>query len=93
MKALLLVLSVPKRKTTYDASERKEDERKDEEKQKEEDQQVKIKKKQPGVDTEARYLKKAFKLHYGFKKHIRRMTREWLRPCIRPQPMSMIVKA
>jgi len=61
----------PKGKTTYEvASDRKEDERKDEDKQKEEDQQVELKKKQPGVDSEARWLKKAGKLHYGFKKHI-----------------------
>jgi transposase, IS5 family len=61
----------PKGKTTYEvASDRKEDERKDEDRQKEEDHQVSLKKKYPGVDSEARWLKKAGKLHYGFKKHI-----------------------
>jgi transposase, IS5 family len=61
----------PKGKTTYEvASDRQEDDRRDEDKQKEEAHHDVLKKKQPGVDTEARWLKKAGKLHYGFKKHI-----------------------
>lgn len=61
----------PKGKTTYEiAEDRKEDQRDEQEKQKEENQYKLIRKEQPGVDSEARWLKKAGKLHYGYKKHI-----------------------
>lgn len=61
----------PKGKTEYEiASDRKEDDRDDEHKQEEEQHQEVIKKTKPGVDSEARWLKKGGKLHYGYKKHI-----------------------
>jgi len=61
----------PKGKAEYEvAQDRKEDERGDEEKQKEENSQQLIRKQKPGVDSEARWLKKAGKLQYGYKKHI-----------------------
>jgi IS5 family transposase len=61
----------PKGKTTYEiASDRHEDERKEEEKAKEKKSMILIKQIQPGVDTEARWLKKCGKLRYGFKKHM-----------------------
>lgn len=61
----------PKGKTTYEiSSDRKEEDRNDSEKQKEEASMKAIKKEHPGVDTEARWLKKGNKLRYGYKKHI-----------------------
>jgi len=61
----------PKGKTEYEiAEDRKEDEREDEEKEKEEVQMQLVKKAQPGVDSEARYLKKGKALHYGYKKQV-----------------------
>lgn len=61
----------PKGKTEYEiATDRKEDDRDEGERQKEERQQQVIKKTKPGVDSEARWVKKAGKLHYGFKKHV-----------------------
>ena len=61
----------PKGKTTYEiATDREEDERKEAEKEEEEKSMRLIKKTQPGVDVEARWLKKSGKLRYGFKKHI-----------------------
>jgi IS5 family transposase len=59
----------PKGKTTYEiAEDRKEDERSDEEKNKEERYFKLIKKTEPGVDTDARWLKKQNKPVYGYKK-------------------------
>ena len=63
-------LRKPKGKTTYEiADDRKETERSEEDKEKETHSQRLIKQIQPGVDTEARWLKKGGKLHYGYKKH------------------------
>src|SRR4029453_17626102 len=61
----------PKGKTTYAvADDRKEDERSEEDKKAEATQKQLIKVKQPGVDSEAAWLKKAGKLYYGYKKHL-----------------------
>jgi IS5 family transposase len=61
----------PKGKTTYEvATDRKEDEREDGEKEREENSMKLVKLTQPGVDTEARWLKKSGQLYYGYKKHI-----------------------
>jgi IS5 family transposase len=61
----------PKGNTTYAvADDRKEDERREEDKKAEATQRQLIKVKQPGVDTEAAWLKKAGKLYYGYKKHL-----------------------
>ena len=61
----------PKGKTTYEvADDRKEDDRKEEDVQAEVAQKQLIKVTQPGVDQEAAWLKKAGKLHYGYKKHL-----------------------
>jgi len=61
----------PKGKTQYElAEDRKEDQRSVEDMDKEEKQMKLVKKQQPGVDNEARYLKKGGKLHFGYKKHI-----------------------
>jgi IS5 family transposase len=61
----------PKCKPSYDLSEdRKEDLRNAEECEKEEVQMKLEKKRQPGVDEEARYLKKGKELHFGYKKHV-----------------------
>lgn len=61
----------PKGKTTYEvAIDRKEQDR-DNNDIGHENQEQKIQKKEhPGVDNEARWLKKAGKLHYGYKSHI-----------------------
>ncbi len=60
----------PKGKTTYEIeTDRSEEERQEQEIAKEEQVQVLIKKEQPGVDTEARWIKKAGKTRYGYKKH------------------------
>ncbi|MDR2585554.1 MAG: IS5 family transposase, partial [Prevotellaceae bacterium] len=61
----------PDGKPMYEiAEDRKEDEREDDDIEKEEDRMKVVKKKQPGVDDEARYLKKGKELHFGYKKHI-----------------------
>lgn len=61
----------PKGKTTYEiAHDRKEDQRDPESETKEDDHQKLIKQVHPGVDCEGRWVKKAGRLHYGFKKHI-----------------------
>jgi len=61
----------PKGRTEYEiAEDRKEDQRKDEEIEKEEVKMKLVKKQQPGVDSEARYLKKGKKLHFGYKKQL-----------------------
>jgi IS5 family transposase len=61
----------PKGKTTYQiAEDRKEDERKQEDIDEENRQTKIIKKKQPGVDDQARWVKKGKDAKYGYKKHI-----------------------
>jgi transposase, IS5 family len=61
----------PKGKTTYAvADDRKEEQRSEEDIKAERKQNQLIKLTQPGVDTEAAWLKKAGKLHYGYKKHL-----------------------
>jgi IS5 family transposase len=61
----------PKGKTEYEiAEDRKEDQRSVEECEKEEVQMKLVKKKQPGVDEEARYLRKGKEIRFGYKKHI-----------------------
>lgn len=61
----------PHGKTMYEIVEdRKEDERPEQEQQKEEANMKVVKVQQPGVDSEARWVKKAGKLHFGYKKHI-----------------------
>src|SRR5678810_41852 len=61
----------PKGKTTYAvADDRKEEQRSKEDIKEETEQNQLIKITQPGVDTEAAWLKKAGKLHYGYKKHL-----------------------
>lgn len=61
----------PRGKTTYAvADDRKEDERGEQDIKEEAKQTELIKITQPGVDTEAAWLKKAGKLHYGYKKHL-----------------------
>ena len=60
----------PKGKTTYEIeTDRSEEDRPEQDLQKEEQVQVLIKKERPGVDTEARWIKKAGKTRYGYKKH------------------------
>ena len=61
----------PRGRTEYElAEDRKEDERCIEEIDKEETQMSIVKKQQPGVDSEARYLRKGKELHFGYKRHI-----------------------
>ncbi len=61
----------PKGKTEYQiAVDREEEDRSDEEKQKEEHHHKLLKKEQPGVDSEARWLKKGKELYYGYKMFI-----------------------
>jgi IS5 family transposase len=61
----------PKGKTTYVvADDRKEEQRSEEDIHKETRHNQLIKITQPGVDIEAAWLKKAGKLHYGYKKHL-----------------------
>jgi transposase, IS5 family len=61
----------PKGKTTFElAEDRKEDQRGDEEIKKEEEHIKLVKKVKPGVDDQARWVKKGGKLHFGYKKHI-----------------------
>jgi IS5 family transposase len=61
----------PKGKTTYEiAEDRQEDNRNQEQKEMENNSMKLVKIQQPGVDAEARWLKKNGNLHYGYKKHI-----------------------
>lgn len=61
----------PKGKTTYAITDdRKEEERSESDTKEEAVQKRLIKITQPGVDTEAAWIKKAGKLHYGYKKHL-----------------------
>ena len=63
-------LRKPKGKTTYEVvDDRKEIEQSQEDKEKETTSLQLIKQTKPGVDTEARWLRKGGKLHYGYKKH------------------------
>lgn len=60
----------PKGKTRYEIeADRADVERPVGEQEKEEQMQVLIKREQPGVDTQARWIKKAGKARYGYKKH------------------------
>lgn len=60
----------PKVKTRYEiATDRSEEGRAEQELEKEEQVQVLIEKEQPGVDAQARWIKKAGKTRYGYKKH------------------------
>lgn len=60
----------PKGKTRYEiAADRSEQERAAGELEKEEQAQALVRIEQPGVDTEARWIKKAGKTRYGYKKH------------------------
>ena len=61
----------PRGKTTYAvADDRKETERSEDDIKEETKQNQLIKITQPGVDAQAAWLKKAGKLHYGYKKHL-----------------------
>jgi IS5 family transposase len=61
----------PAGKPIYElAEDRKEEERSSDACEKEDKQMTLVKKEQPGVDSEARYLKKGQELHFGYKKHI-----------------------
>ena len=58
----------PSVKPVYEiAEDRKEDQREAEDIEREENQIKMLKKRQPGVDEEARYLKKGKELHFGYK--------------------------
>lgn len=60
----------PKGKATYEiAVDRSEQERTPEEHQNEQHTQTLTKKQHPGVDSEARWIRKAGKTRYGYKKH------------------------
>lgn len=59
----------PKGKTTYEITTDREETRNEEEIKKEEVSHKILKRDKPGVDSEARWLKKGKKLHYGYKKH------------------------
>jgi len=59
----------PKGKTEYEIVEDRHQEPKEEEREKEASQFKLIKKTQPGVDSEGRWVKKAGKLRFGYKKH------------------------
>lgn len=60
----------PKKKTTFEiAEDRKEDEVNEEEILKQTTEIQLIKKKENGIDTEARFLKKGRKTHFGYKMH------------------------
>ncbi len=59
----------PKGKTTYEIEIDRGQERTLEEQQQELRAQVLVKKQHPGVDSEARWIKKAGKTRYGYKKH------------------------
>lgn len=61
----------PKGKTEYEiAEDRDEDNRPDNDKDDEDKTMRLVRKEKPGVDSEARWLKKGNKLHFGYKKHI-----------------------
>lgn len=61
----------PKGKKQYEvATDRNEDNRGEADKKTEEEHQKLIEKKKPGVDSEARWVKKRGQLHYGYKKQI-----------------------
>jgi IS5 family transposase len=61
----------PKGKTTYEiAEDRKEDQRDQKDIDEENRQSKSLKKKQPGVDEQGRWLKKGKDTFYGYKKHI-----------------------
>lgn len=60
----------PKGKTTYEIeTDRAEEERTPQQLEDENAQQVLLKKEQPGVDSEARWITKGGKTRYGYKKH------------------------
>lgn len=60
----------PKGTVTYEIEQdRAKEERSEKEKESENQNQNRLKVEQPGVDTEARWIKKAGKLRYGYKKH------------------------
>lgn len=59
----------PKGKTTYEIETDRGPERTQEEQEYEQQAQVLVKKQHPGVDSEARWIKKAGKTRYGYKKH------------------------
>lgn len=60
----------PKGKTTYEICEDRKEERRDiQQADREEKQAALLRVEQPGVDSEARWTKKAGKLCYGYKKH------------------------
>jgi IS5 family transposase len=61
----------PKGKTEYElAEDRKEEQRSTEECEKEEVRMKLVRKKQPGIDDEARYLKKGKELYFEYKRHV-----------------------
>ncbi len=61
----------PKGKKQYElASDREEEDRKYQDKQKEEKYHALLEKEKPGVDSEARWVKKRGKLYYGYKRQI-----------------------
>ena len=71
MPRLLTAPRKPRSKTTYAiADDRKETERNEADIKEETKQNQLIKITQPGVDAQAAWLKKAGKLHYGYKKHL-----------------------
>lgn len=59
----------PKGKTTYEIETDRGPERTQEEQEYEQQAQELVKKQHPGVDSEARWIKKAGKTRYGYKKH------------------------
>lgn len=61
----------PKGKKEYElAIDREEDDRDESDKDKENQHHKLLEKQQPGVDTEARWVKKRGELHYGYKKQV-----------------------
>ena len=61
----------PKGKAEYEiAEDRDEDNRQDKDKGDEDKSMRLVRKEKPGVDSEARWLKKGNKLHFGYKKHM-----------------------
>lgn len=61
----------PKGKKQYElASDREEDDRSEQDKKEEDNYHRLIEKKKPGVDNEARWVKKGGKLHYGYKRQV-----------------------
>ncbi|WP_416377817.1 hypothetical protein [Algoriphagus sp. D3-2-R+10] len=59
----------PKGKTTYEIATDRGQESGPEEQEEELQVQMLVKKQHPGVDSEARWIKKAGKTRYGYKKH------------------------